>query len=83
MCESCEGYLLAEKSSIMSIAMAEMWELLAEEQKRKVAAMRMDIIIKIFEMKICDMEKMIEIKKEAINNLRTLMLMIEPVKPIH
>ena len=45
--------------------------------KKKVAVMRMDMIIKVLEMKICDMEKMIEIKKEAIANIRKAQEMIK------
>ena len=35
------------------------------------------MIIKVLEMKICDMEKMIEIKKEAIANIRKAQEMIK------
>ena len=44
--------------------MQEMWGLLTEEQKKKVAVMRMNMIIKILEIKMSSMEKMIEIKKK-------------------
>jgi len=60
--------------------MAQTWELLTEEQKRKVAVMRMDKGIKWMEMKISDMEKMIEIKKEAIANIRKVQEMIKQGK---
>jgi len=61
-------------------AMAQTWELLTEEQKRKVAVMRMDKGIKFLEMKISDMEKMIEIKKEAIANIQKIQEMIKQGK---
>jgi hypothetical protein len=60
--------------------MAQTWELLTEEQKRKVAVMRMDKGIKFLEMKISDMEKMIEIKKEAIANIQKIQEMIKQGK---
>jgi hypothetical protein len=39
--------------------MTEMWELLTEEQKKKIVVMKMDMKIKWMEMKISEMEKMI------------------------
>jgi len=53
---------------------------LTEEQKKKVAVMRMDMIIKWMEVKIHDMEKMIEMKKEAITNVRKVQEMIKEGK---
>ncbi len=50
--------------------MVEMWELLAVEQKKKVAVMRMDMIIKLMEIKISDLEKMISLKKTAIADVQ-------------
>jgi hypothetical protein len=73
----CQEHSMMETGSIMETAMEEMWELLSEEQKRKVAAMRMDIIIKIFEIKISAMEKMIEIKREAIADIKKIQEMLE------
>ena len=61
---------LADKGPIMQTLMNQTWELLTEEQKKKVTVMRMDMIIKFLGMKICHLEKMIEIKKEAMANLR-------------
>ncbi len=61
---------LAGKGPIMQTVMTQTWELLTEEQKKKVAVMRMDMIIKVLEMKISNMETMIEVKKEAIANIR-------------
>ena len=71
---------LAGKGPIIQTSMAQTWELLTEEQKRKVAVMRMDKGIKWMEMKISDMEKMIEIKKEAIANIRKVQEMIKQGK---
>ena len=71
---------LAGKGPIIQTVMAQTWELLTEEQKRKVAVMRMDKGIKWMEMKINDMEKMIEIKKEAIADIRKVQEMIKQGK---
>ena len=71
---------LVGKGPIIQTAMTQMWELLTEEQKRKVAVMRMGKGIKFLEMKISDMEKMIEIKKEAIANIRKVQEMIKQGK---
>ena len=71
---------LAGKGPIIQTAMTQTWELLNEEQKRKIAVMRMDKGIKFLEMKISDMEKMIEIKKEAIANIRKVQEMIKQGK---
>ena len=51
----CEEHSMMGHGSIMATAMAEMWELLTTEQKKKVAVMRMDKFIKILEMKISGM----------------------------
>ena len=71
---------LAGKGPIIQTAMAQTWELLTDEQKRKVAVMRMDKVIKFLEMKINDMEKMIKIKKEAIANIQKIQEMIKQGK---
>ena len=71
---------LAGKGPIIQTAMTQTWELLNEEQKRKIAVMRMDKGIKFLEMKISDMEKMIEIKKEVIANIRKVQEMIKQGK---
>ncbi len=46
--------------------MTEIWGLLTDEQKKKVAVMKMDMKILWLEMKINDMEKMIELKKKRL-----------------
>ncbi len=71
---------LAGKGPMIQTMMTQTWELLTEEQKRKVAVMRMDKGIKWMEMKISDMEKMIEIKKEAIADIRKVQEMIKQGK---
>jgi len=68
---------LAGKGPIMQTVITQTWELLTEEQKKKVTVMRMDMIIKFLEMKISDMEKMIEMKKGAIDNIRKVQEMIK------
>jgi hypothetical protein len=73
----CEEHSMAGKGPIIETIMEETWELLTEEQKRKVAVMRIEKIMKIFEMKISGMEKMIEIKKEAIANMQKMKEMLK------
>jgi hypothetical protein len=68
---------LAGKGPIIQTVMTQTWELLTEEQKKKVAVMRMDKAIKFLEMKISDMEKIGEIKKEAIDNIRKVKEMLK------
>ena len=70
----------SKKGPIIQTAMTQTWELLNEEQKRKIVVMRMDKGIKFLEMKISDMEKMIAIKKEAITNIRKVQEMIKQGK---
>ena len=76
----CEEHSMAGKGPIMQTVITQTWELLTEEQKKKVAVMRMDMIIKWMEVKIHDMEKMIEMKKEAIANVRKVQEMIKEGK---
>ena len=73
----CEEHSMAGKGPIMETIMAETWELLTEEQKKKVAVMRIEKIMKILEMKISGMEKMIAIKKEAIANMQKMKEMLK------
>ncbi len=68
---------MCEAHPIMQTVMAEMWELLTEEERKKVAVMRMDMIIQWMEVKIHDMEKMIELKKTAIANVRKVQEMLK------
>jgi hypothetical protein len=76
----CEEHSMVGKGPIMQTVITQTWELLTEEQKKKVAVMRMDMIIKWMEVKIHDMEKMIEMKKEAIANVRKVQEMIKEGK---
>jgi hypothetical protein len=68
---------MCEEHPIMQTIMTEMWELLTIEERKKVAVMRMDMIIKWMEVKIHDMEKMIELKKEAIANMQKIKEMLK------
>ena len=70
-----------EHSSMMhSEPMTEIWGLLTEEQKKKVAVMKMDMKIQWMEMKISDIGKMIELKKKAIADIKQVQEMIKPKK---
>jgi hypothetical protein len=73
----CEEHSMAGKGPIIETVMEETWELLTEEQKKKVAVMRIEKIMKILEMKISGMEKMIAIKKEAIANMQKIKEMLK------
>ena len=76
----CEEHSMVGKGPIMQIAMVEMWELLTVEQKKKVAVMRMDMIIKLMEIKISDLEKMISLKKTAIADVQKIKEMMQQGK---
>ena len=73
----CQEHSMMEPGSMMATAMDEMWELLTPEQKKQVAVMRMNKLIKILEMKISGMEKMIEIKREAIADIKKTQEMLK------
>jgi len=73
----CQEHSMVGKGPIMQTAMVEMWELLTTEQKKQVAVMRMNKFIKIFEIKISGMEKMIEIKREAIADIKKVQEMLK------
>lgn len=47
----------------------EFWAFLTEEQKKKVAVMKMDMKIQWLKAKIHAIEKMIELKKKAIADI--------------
>ena len=76
----CEEHSIVGKGPIMQTAMVEMWELLTVEQKKRVAVMRMDMIIQLMELKISDMEKMIVLKKTAIANVQKVKEMMQQGK---
>jgi len=69
-----------EHTSMHFEPMTEIWGLLTEEQKKKVAVMKMDMKIQWMEMKISDMGKMIELKKKAIADIKQVQEMIKPKK---
>ena len=76
----CEEHSMLGKGPIIQTAMVEMWELLTVEQKKKVAVMRMDMIIKLMEIKISDLEKMISLKKTAIADVQKVKEMMQQGK---
>jgi hypothetical protein len=55
-------------------------ELLTEEQKKKIAIMKIDIEIQWMEKKIRDMEGAIEVKKKMVANMRQVQEMIKSNK---
>jgi hypothetical protein len=57
--------------------MQEMWELLTEEQKKKIMVMRMEILTQWMETEICNEEKMLEVKKKAIATIQKVEEMIK------
>jgi hypothetical protein len=64
-------------SMIYSEPMSGIWEFLTEEQKKKIALMKLDMKIQMMEIKINEMEKMIELKKKAIDDIRKVQEMIK------
>ena len=76
----CEEHSMVGKGPIIQTVMTQTWEILTEEQKKKVTVMRMDKILKILDMKICHMEKMIELKKEAIADVQKVKEMLQQGK---
>ena len=76
----CGEHSMVGKGPIMETLMTQTWEILTEEQKKKVTVMRMDMIVKWMEVRIHDMEKMTEMKKEAIANIRKVQEMIKEGK---
>jgi hypothetical protein len=60
--------------------MFEIWEMLTEEQKKKVVLMKMDMKIQWMEMKIAECQKMAELKKKAIENIKSVQEMIKQGK---
>ncbi|AKB12366.1 MAG: hypothetical protein ACHQXK_09440 [Methanosarcina thermophila] len=50
--------------------MKEIWEILPADQKKEIALMKMDMKILWLEAKIAEMEKMIELKRKAIENTK-------------
>jgi hypothetical protein len=69
-----------KQSMIHSEPMSEIWGLLTEEQKKKVVLMKMDMKIQWMEMKISAMEKMAELKKKKIADIKQVQEMIKQGK---
>jgi hypothetical protein len=67
-------------SMMHSEPMPETWGLLTEEQKKKVAVMKLEMKIQFMEMKISNMQKMIELKKKAIADLKQVQEMLKQGK---
>jgi hypothetical protein len=57
--------------------MKELWELLTEEQKKCVMAMRIDIITQMLETEINNEEKMNEVKRKAIADIQKVKEMLK------
>ncbi|AKB53294.1 MULTISPECIES: hypothetical protein [Methanosarcina] len=57
--------------------MTEIWGLLTEEQKKKVMIMRMEIMTQWMENEVINEEKMIELKKKAIVDIRKVQEMMK------
>jgi hypothetical protein len=60
--------------------MYEIWECLTEEQKKKVAIMKLEMKKKFLQMKIDECQKMAEMKKEIIENINKVEEMIKQGK---
>ena len=69
-----------EHSSMHCGSESEVLGFLTEEQKKKIALMKMDLKIQWMEVKVSDMEKMIELKKKAIADIKQVQEMIKPKK---
>jgi predicted RNase H-like nuclease (RuvC/YqgF family) len=69
-----------KQAMMHSEPMSEIWGLLTDDQKKKVAVMKMDMKIQWLEMKINDMEKMIELKKKKIADIKQVQEMIKQGK---
>lgn len=74
------GMLPVMRAGAMSAVvelMKEMWELLSQEQKKQVMEMRIDIITEMLETEISNEERMHEVKKKAIANMRKVKEMMK------
>ena len=61
---------MGSHSMTHSEPMSGIWEFLTEEQKKKIALMKLDMKIQMMEIKINEMEKMTVLKKKAIADIR-------------
>ena len=69
-----------EHSSMHCGSESEVFGFLTEEQKKKVAVMKMDIKVQMMEMKIKEMESAIELKKKIIADMKQVQEMIKQGK---
>lgn len=60
--------------------MYEIWEMLSDEQKRRIMAMKLEMKYKWMEMKVEEMQKMIELKKKAMENIKEVHEMLKHSK---
>lgn len=60
--------------------MFEIWEMMSEEQKRKLIAMKLEMKLQWMQMKVDEMQKMIELKKKAIENIKMVQEMLKKGK---
>jgi len=58
----------------------EIWETLSEEQKRRIIAMKLEMKYKWMEMKVDEMQKMIMLKRKAMENIKEIHEMIKQGK---
>jgi hypothetical protein len=69
-----------EHSSMHCGSESEVFGFLTEEQKKKVAVMKVDIKVQMMEMKIKEMESAIELKKKIIADMKQVQEMIKQGK---
>ena len=72
----CQEHSMMGQGSIMETAMVEMWELLTTEQKKEVAVMRMNKLIKILEIKFVWKNDEIKRKLSDIKKFRNAKIKI-------
>lgn len=60
--------------------MYEIWEMMTEEQKRKLIAMKLDMKLQWMQIKVDEMQKIIELKKKAIENIKMVQEMVKKGK---
>lgn len=78
--EHSMGMLPIMRAGAMSAVvelMKEMWELLSQEQKKQVMEMRIDIITEMLETEMSNEERMHEVKKKAIADMRKVKEMMK------
>lgn len=71
------GEEMAGKAQMHHGSMPEIWGLLTDEQKKEVMLMKLDMKIQWMEIKVNEMEKMIELKKKSIDNIKKVQGMIK------